>query len=194
MQVGIVDFKGVFQDHFRAMVREGILDLIAQEVTALCGEIHRPDSGIYRRAGSEKVTIRTSWGKELISKRRVRALQEDGTERDVKLNTYEEIRHSKGIFDGILKYVKKYNCAAFEALEARLASKVLQPYPHGSWPGWQGDLRRADHGPQPANRAPGTSRKKTRAAGNNSLANSPRPAYLRPRQPALRRSNIITEN
>jgi hypothetical protein len=103
MQVGIVDFKGVFQDQIRAMVRGGILDLIAQEVTALCGEMHRPDSGIYRRAGSEIVTIRTSSGKELISKRRVRAKQEDGTEREVKLNTYEEIRRSKGIFDEILE-------------------------------------------------------------------------------------------
>jgi transposase-like protein len=85
------------------MVRQGLLDLIAQEVTALCGEIHRPDAGIYRRAGSEEVTIRTSAGKEVIAKRRVRSLQDDGSEREVRLNTYEEIRRSKGIFDEILE-------------------------------------------------------------------------------------------
>lgn len=103
VQAGIEDFKGVFQDRIRTMVRQGILDLIAQEVTELCGEIHRPDAGIYRRAGTEKVTIRTSSGKERIAKRRVRAMQENGREREVVLSSYEEIRRSKGIFDEILE-------------------------------------------------------------------------------------------
>ena len=102
-QAGIEDFKGVFQDQIRTMVRNGILDIIAQEVTDLCGASHRPDSGIYRRAGTEKVTIKTSSGKERIAKRRVRAMQDDGTEREVLLNSYEEIRRSKGIFDEILE-------------------------------------------------------------------------------------------
>lgn len=103
VQAGIEDFKGIFRDRVRTLVRQGLLDLIAQEVTDLCGEIHRPDAGIYRRAGTESVTIRTTSGKEVIAKRRVRALQEDGTEREVRLNTYEEIRRSKGIFDEILE-------------------------------------------------------------------------------------------
>jgi transposase-like protein len=103
VQAGIEDFKGIFQGQVRTLVRQGLLDLIAREVTDLCGEIHRPDAGIYRRAGTEEVTIRTSSGKEVIAKRRVRALQADGTEREVRLNTYEEIRRSKGIFDEILE-------------------------------------------------------------------------------------------
>jgi transposase-like protein len=103
VQVGIVDFKGVFQDQVRMMVRQGILDLMAQEVTALCGPAQFPNGGIYSRGGTEPVTIRTSSGKEVIAKRRVRAMQEDGTEREVKLNTYEEIRRNKGIFDEILE-------------------------------------------------------------------------------------------
>jgi transposase-like protein len=103
VQAGIEDFKGIFQDRIRTMVRQGILDLIAQEVTDLCGEIHRPDDGIYRRAGTEPVTIKTSSGKEHIAKRRVRAMQENGSEREVVLNSYEEIRRSKGIFDEILE-------------------------------------------------------------------------------------------
>lgn len=77
VQAGIEDFKGVFQDRIRAMVRQGILDIMAQEVTDLCGEIHRPDAGIYRRAGTEPVTIRTSSGKERIAKRRVRAMPDE---------------------------------------------------------------------------------------------------------------------
>lgn len=103
VQAGIEDFKGIFQDRMRAMVRQGILDLIAQEVTDLCGVSHRENDGIYRRAGTESVTIRTTSGKEIISKRRVRAMQQDGKEREVRLNTYEEIRRSKGMFDEILE-------------------------------------------------------------------------------------------
>jgi transposase-like protein len=102
-QAGIEDFKGIFQDRLRAIVREGILSLMAQEVTDLCGEIHRPDNGIYRRGGSEEVTIKTTSGKERIAKRRVRAMQDDGTECEVRLNTYEEIRRCKGIFDEVLE-------------------------------------------------------------------------------------------
>ncbi len=71
-QAGIEDFKGVCQDQVRTMVRYGLLDLIAREVTDLCGESHRPDDGIYRRAGTEQATIKTSSGKERIAKRRVR--------------------------------------------------------------------------------------------------------------------------
>ncbi len=103
VQAGIEDFKGVFQDQIRTMVRNGILDLIAREVTDLCGESHRPNGGIYSWAGTEKVTIKTRSGKERIAKRRVRAMQDDGTEREVVLNSYEEIRRSKGIFDEILE-------------------------------------------------------------------------------------------
>jgi len=103
VQAGIEDFKGVFQDRIRAMVRQGLLDLIAQEVTDLCGEIHHPNGGIYSRAGTEPVTIKTSSGKEPIAKRRVRVMQEDGTKCEVVLNSYEEIRRSKGIFDEILE-------------------------------------------------------------------------------------------
>jgi transposase-like protein len=49
------------------------------------------------------VTVRTISGKETIAKRRVRAMQEDGTEREIRLNTYEEIRRSRGLFDEILE-------------------------------------------------------------------------------------------
>ena len=82
VQAGIVDFKGIFQDQIRTMVREGILSLIAQEVTELCGESHRP-GGIYQRGGTEQVTIKTSSGKEPIAKRRVRMTLENGKKQEV---------------------------------------------------------------------------------------------------------------
>ena len=102
VQAGIEDFKGIFQDQIRTMVREGILSLIAQEVTELCGESHRP-GGIYQRGGTEPVTIKTSAGKEPIAKRRVRMTLEDGTKREVRLNTYAEVKRRKGMFDEVLE-------------------------------------------------------------------------------------------
>ncbi|MCX6880490.1 MAG: transposase [Verrucomicrobia bacterium] len=76
---------------------------MAQEVTDWCGESYHPANGIYRRGGTEPVTITTSSGKEPIAKRRVRMMQDNGEECEVRLNAYEEIRRSKGIFDGILE-------------------------------------------------------------------------------------------
>ena len=103
VQAGIEDFKGVYQDQIRAIVRQGVLDMIAQEVEDLCGPTQFPNGGIYRRGGTEKVTIKTICGKERISKRRVRAQQDDGKEIEVQLNTYEEIRQNKGMFDEVLE-------------------------------------------------------------------------------------------
>jgi hypothetical protein len=102
-QPGNEDFKRIFQEQMRMIVRDGILSMIAQEVTDLCGESHRPAPGIYSRAGSEKVTIKTTSGKEPILKRRVRATHPDGTEHEVRLNTYAEVRRCKGMFDEVLQ-------------------------------------------------------------------------------------------
>ncbi len=102
MQVGIEDFKDIFQDQVRGIVRQGVLDLIAREVEDLCGPSQFPNAGIFRRGGTESVTIRTSAGKEVIPKRRVRAMQPNGSEREVVLNTVRELRRRKGLFDEVL--------------------------------------------------------------------------------------------
>jgi putative transposase len=102
VQAGIEDFKGIYKDRIRTIVCEGILSLIAQEVTELCGESHHP-VGIYKRGGTEPVTIKTSSGEEPIAKRRVHMTKEDGTKQEVRLNTYAEVRRSKGMFDEVLE-------------------------------------------------------------------------------------------
>ena len=55
-QAGIEDFNGIFQERLRGIVREGLLLMFEQEVTALCGETYRPSGSVYRRAGNEPVT------------------------------------------------------------------------------------------------------------------------------------------
>ena len=104
-QAGNEDFNGIFQERLRGIVREGLLAMFEAEVTALCGESYRPSESPLRRAGSEMVTIRTSQGKERVAKRRVRETLPDGTEREVRLKSYEEARRRRGMFDEVLEAI-----------------------------------------------------------------------------------------
>jgi len=88
------------------MVREGLLQLITAEVNLLCGASYRPqEGGLYRRAGTEPVRIRTSEGTEFIDKRRVRKMGQDGREQEVLLNSYAEIKRRKGMFEEVLESI-----------------------------------------------------------------------------------------
>lgn len=104
-QAGIEDFNGIFQEQLRGIVREGLLAMFEQEVTALCGDSYRPSSSVYRRAGSEMVTLQTTSGKERISKRRVREMLPNGLEREVRLNSYSEAKRRRGMFDEVLEAI-----------------------------------------------------------------------------------------
>ena len=52
------------------------------------------------------VTIRTTAGKECISKRRVREMLPSGLEREVKLKSYSEVKRRKGMFDELLGSIR----------------------------------------------------------------------------------------
>jgi len=78
-QAGNEESRDLFQRTVRDMVREGLLQMITDEVSMLCGTSYRPqEGGLYRRAGTELVRIRTSEGTEFIDKRRVRKMGPDG--------------------------------------------------------------------------------------------------------------------
>ena len=104
-QAGIEDFNGIFQEQLRVIVRKGLLAMFEQEVNVLCGEFYRPSESVYRRAGSEAVTIQTTSGKERILKRRVREMLANGQEREVKLESYSEVKRRKGMFDEVLEAI-----------------------------------------------------------------------------------------
>lgn len=104
-QAEIEDFNGIFQKQVRSIVRDGLLAMFDQEVTALCGESYRPSVSLHRRAGNETVTIQTTSGKERISKRRVREMLPTGREREVKLKSYSEVKRRKGMFDEVLEAI-----------------------------------------------------------------------------------------
>jgi|GEM_PF-3580788 len=99
-------FRELFHGAVRGLVREGLLQIIKDEVELLCGPSYRPSAGgQYRRAGTEPVRIRTSEGAEFIAKRRVRQRQPDGREQEVRLNSYAEIKRRKGMFDEVLEAI-----------------------------------------------------------------------------------------
>lgn len=104
-QAGIEDFNGIFQERLRGIVRDGLLAMFEQEVKSLCGETYHPSESLYRRAGSDPVTIQTTSGKEGISKRRVREMLPNGLEREVKLKSYGEVKRRKGMFDEVLESI-----------------------------------------------------------------------------------------
>ena len=51
-QVSSDDAGQIFRDHLRGFVREMISEVMAAEVTELCGPKHKPSGGEYVRAGS----------------------------------------------------------------------------------------------------------------------------------------------
>ena len=105
-QAGNEESRDIFQRAVRGMVREGLLQLLTDEVNLLCGASYRPQvGGLYRRAGTEPVRIRTSEGTEFIDKRRVRKMGQDGREQEVLLNSYAEIKRRKGMFEDVLESI-----------------------------------------------------------------------------------------
>lgn len=82
------------------------MQMLTDEVNMICGASYRPQKGgLYRRAGTEPVRIRTSEGPEFIDKRRVRKMGQDGREREVLLSSYAEIKRRKGMFEEVLESI-----------------------------------------------------------------------------------------
>ena len=78
LQLGQVSSESageVLRDHLRGMVRQMITDVIAEEVTELCGPKHRPVGGDMYRAGTapgsviHSVSVKRSPVREYVRKR-----------------------------------------------------------------------------------------------------------------------------
>lgn len=102
-QAEIEDFNRGFQERLRGLVCSSLLAMFEQEVTSRCGETYRPTASVHRRPGSEMVTIQTTSGKELTSKRRVREELPSGLEWKVRLKSYDEVKRHKEMFDEVLE-------------------------------------------------------------------------------------------
>ena len=88
-QVSSESASEVFRTHLRGLVRQMITDVMAEEVTALCGAKHQPTDESHFRAGSSPDRVIYEGQREPVIRPRVRRQNEDGTTSEVLLSTYE---------------------------------------------------------------------------------------------------------
>jgi putative transposase len=88
-QVSSSEVGEVFRNFLRGHVREMICEVMAAEVTQLCGPKHAPSPSEHYRAGSSPGRVLVEGEREEVVRPRVRCKQEDGTSREVELATYQ---------------------------------------------------------------------------------------------------------
>lgn len=78
----------VFRDFLRGSVRKMICEVMAAEVSELCGKKHSPSESTAFRAGSATGRVLVEGEREEVIRPRVRQLQADGSSREVQLASY----------------------------------------------------------------------------------------------------------
>ncbi len=87
-QVSGLDAGEVFRTHLRGCVLQMISEVMAEEVTALCGTKHHPSDDDYFRSGSSSGRVLIDGEREQIVRPRVRQRQDEGSS-EVPLQTYQ---------------------------------------------------------------------------------------------------------
>ena len=87
-QVSSEDAGVVFRAYLRGCVRQMLTDVMAAEVTELCGAKHRPSESDHFRAGSSPGRILHEGQREEVVRPRVRKRLPDGSSEEVTLATY----------------------------------------------------------------------------------------------------------
>ena len=90
----------MFRDHLRGFVREMISEVIAPEVTELCGP--KPSNSEYVRAGSRTGRVFVEGERESVVRPRVRKRSDDGSSKEVVLATYDAARDPSQLKDSIV--------------------------------------------------------------------------------------------
>jgi len=88
-QVSSESASEVFRTHLRGLVRQMITDVMAEEVTALCGDKHRPSDDAHIRAGSSPGRVIYEGRRVPVIRPRVRRQNDDGSTSEVVLSTYD---------------------------------------------------------------------------------------------------------
>ena len=102
-QVSSDSASEVFRDHLRGLVRQMISDVMAEEVTELCGAKHRPsDDGDGFRSGSSPGRVIYEGRREEIQRPRVRQRTDDGSTCEVPLATYQAASCPEQLRDSIV--------------------------------------------------------------------------------------------
>ncbi len=92
-QVSAGEAAEIFRDYLRGCVREMICEVMAAEVTELCGPKHSPSDGEVFRSGSRPARVIFEGQREDVVRPRVRQRQANGSTSEVPLASYEIARN-----------------------------------------------------------------------------------------------------
>jgi len=124
-QVEAEDIGRVFQEQVTILTREIILDVMAREVTALCGPAYHPAGHGCRRAGRAPGSVLLDGRAEAMLRPRVRRRRGDGGEEEVGLASYGAARDASAVRDGLLR-------AMAAGVSTRQAHRVFPSAPGSS--------------------------------------------------------------
>jgi len=123
-QVSAGEAAEIFRDHLRGCVRQMISEVMAAEVTELCGPKHSPRGSEVFRSGSSPGRVIFEGQREDVVRPRVRQRQANGSTTEVSLASYESARNPERLQAAIL--------AALMAGVSTREIKNVQPDPHGT--------------------------------------------------------------
>ena len=95
----------VFREFLRGHIREMICDVMAAEVTELCGPKHAPPQSDHFRAGSSSGRVLYEGEREEVVRPRVRRKSEDGTDKEVELASYRVAKDPKQLQSQIIQAI-----------------------------------------------------------------------------------------
>ena len=92
----------VFREYLRGCVRQMLSDVMAAEVTELCGAKHRPNDSEHFRSGSSPGRVLHEGQREDVLRPRVRRHLSDGSSEEVVLASYESANNPDELRDSIV--------------------------------------------------------------------------------------------
>lgn len=104
-QVSVSETSQVFREFLRGHVREMICEVMAAEVTELCGPKHAPSESDHYRAGSSPGRVLLDGEREEVVRPRVRSKAGDGPSQEVELVTYRTARDPEQLQSQIIQAI-----------------------------------------------------------------------------------------
>ena len=104
-QVSASETGHVFRDFLRGHVRQMISEVMAAEVTQLCGPKHDPSPSDHYRAGSSSGRVLYEGEREEVTRPRVRQKSGDGSSHEVELATYRVAKDPQQLQEQIVQAI-----------------------------------------------------------------------------------------
>lgn len=104
-QVSASETGQVFREFLRGQVREMICEVMAAEVTELCGPKHAPSDSDHYRSGSSSGRVIYEGEREKVVRPRVRRTNDDGTSEEVELASYRAAKDPQQLQSQIVRAI-----------------------------------------------------------------------------------------